>query len=120
MARQDDGCTFVLSDEVARTPVRCKNRFGIEIAGVTHDAALGGMDLFMSLVHLHGGPAPVRRFLPEHLQLIANGDIIRARSSTSRFPWRRPPRATAPWTSDAPSRHSSRSRAGTTWSTMEA
>jgi threonine dehydrogenase-like Zn-dependent dehydrogenase len=29
----------------------------------------------MSLVHLHGGPAPVRRFLPEHLELIANGDI---------------------------------------------
>ena len=29
----------------------------------------------MSLVHLHGGPAPVRRFLPEQLDLIANGDI---------------------------------------------
>jgi threonine dehydrogenase-like Zn-dependent dehydrogenase len=47
----------------------------VGFVGVTHDAAIGGMDLFMSLVHLHGGPAPVRRFLPEHLKLIANGDI---------------------------------------------
>ena len=29
----------------------------------------------MSLVHLHGGPAPVRRFLRENMELIANGDI---------------------------------------------
>jgi threonine dehydrogenase-like Zn-dependent dehydrogenase len=47
----------------------------VGFVGVTHDAAIGGMELFMSLVHLHGGPAPVRRFLPEHLKLIANGDI---------------------------------------------
>jgi threonine dehydrogenase-like Zn-dependent dehydrogenase len=38
--------------------------------GVFHDTALGGLDLFFSGVHLHGGPAPVRRFLPELLQLI--------------------------------------------------
>jgi threonine dehydrogenase-like Zn-dependent dehydrogenase len=47
----------------------------VGFVGVTHDAAIGGMDLFLSLVHLHGGPAPVRRFLPEHLKLIGNGDI---------------------------------------------
>ena len=28
------------------------------------------MELFFSGVHLHGGPAPVRRFLPELIQLI--------------------------------------------------
>ena len=32
--------------------------------GVTHDVALDGMELFFSHVNLHGGPAPVRRFLP--------------------------------------------------------
>ena len=53
----------------------CRPGGHVGFVGVTHDAAIGGMDLFMSLVHLHGGPAPVRRFLPEHLQLIANGDI---------------------------------------------
>ncbi|WP_367127604.1 zinc-dependent alcohol dehydrogenase family protein [Saccharothrix sp. HUAS TT1] len=43
--------------------------------GVTHDVALPGMDLFFSHVHLHGGPAPVRRFLPELIDLIQNRAI---------------------------------------------
>ena len=33
------------------------------------------MDLFWSIVHLHGGPAPVRRFLPELIDLIWNREI---------------------------------------------
>jgi threonine dehydrogenase-like Zn-dependent dehydrogenase len=42
----------------------------VGFVGVAHDVALPGMDLFWSLVHLHGGPAPVRRFLPELIDLI--------------------------------------------------
>ena len=38
--------------------------------GVSHDVELDGQELFFSGVHLHGGPAPVRRFLPELIQLI--------------------------------------------------
>lgn len=38
--------------------------------GVSHDVALSGSALFFGLVHLHGGPAPVRRYLPELIQLI--------------------------------------------------
>jgi len=38
--------------------------------GVSHDVALPGEELFFSGVHLHGGPAPVRRFLPELIDLI--------------------------------------------------
>jgi threonine dehydrogenase-like Zn-dependent dehydrogenase len=38
--------------------------------GVTHGVKLDGLDLFFTGVHLHGGPAPVRRFLPELIQLI--------------------------------------------------
>ena len=38
--------------------------------GVSHDVALPGNELFFSGVHLHGGPAPVRRFLPELIDLI--------------------------------------------------
>lgn len=38
--------------------------------GVAHDVALPGEELFFSGVHLHGGPAPVRRFLPELIRLI--------------------------------------------------
>jgi threonine dehydrogenase-like Zn-dependent dehydrogenase len=38
--------------------------------GVSHDVQLPGDELFFSGVHLHGGPAPVRRFLPELIDLI--------------------------------------------------
>jgi threonine dehydrogenase-like Zn-dependent dehydrogenase len=47
----------------------------VGFVGVGHGVALPGMDLFWSLVHLHGGPAPVRRFLPELIDLIWNGEI---------------------------------------------
>jgi threonine dehydrogenase-like Zn-dependent dehydrogenase len=43
--------------------------------GVTHDVELPGTELFFSGVHLHGGPAPVRRFLPELVDLIWNRRI---------------------------------------------
>ena len=37
--------------------------------GVPHGVELDGEKLFFSHVHLHGGPAPVRRFLPELVDL---------------------------------------------------
>jgi threonine dehydrogenase-like Zn-dependent dehydrogenase len=43
--------------------------------GVAHDVELPGEELFYSHVHLHGGPAPVRRFLPELIGLIWNRQI---------------------------------------------
>ena len=43
--------------------------------GVSHDVELPGLELFFSGVHLHGGPAPVRRFLPELIDLIWNRTI---------------------------------------------
>ncbi|TQJ23409.1 threonine dehydrogenase-like Zn-dependent dehydrogenase [Micromonospora sp. A202] len=43
--------------------------------GVAHDVELPGDELFFSHVHLHGGPAPVRRFLPELIDLIATRQI---------------------------------------------
>jgi threonine dehydrogenase-like Zn-dependent dehydrogenase len=47
----------------------------IGYVGVLHDVALQGDDLFMSHVHLHGGPAPVRRFLPDLIDLICDRKI---------------------------------------------
>lgn len=44
-------------------------------AGVAHGVALDGEELFYSHVHLHGGPAPVRRFLPELIDLIWSRQI---------------------------------------------
>jgi threonine dehydrogenase-like Zn-dependent dehydrogenase len=43
--------------------------------GVAHDVSLEGQELFFSAVHLHGGPAPVRRFLPDLIELIWNRKI---------------------------------------------
>jgi threonine dehydrogenase-like Zn-dependent dehydrogenase len=43
--------------------------------GVSHEVELPGLELFFSGVHLHGGPAPVRRFLPELIDLIMSGAI---------------------------------------------
>jgi threonine dehydrogenase-like Zn-dependent dehydrogenase len=43
--------------------------------GVSHDVQLPGDELFFSGVHLHGGPAPVRRFLPELVELICSRQI---------------------------------------------
>ena len=43
--------------------------------GVSHDVELLGLELFFSGVHLHGGPAPVRRFLPDLIDLIWNRTI---------------------------------------------
>ncbi len=38
--------------------------------GVPHGVALDGEQLFFAHVHLHGGPAPVRRFLPKLIELV--------------------------------------------------
>src|SRR5438067_5344768 len=43
--------------------------------GVSHDVTLPGDELFFSGVHLHGGPAPVRRFLPDLTDRIRTGAI---------------------------------------------
>ncbi|MDR7301080.1 threonine dehydrogenase-like Zn-dependent dehydrogenase [Haloactinomyces albus] len=43
--------------------------------GITHDVRLPGEELFFSQVHLHGGHAPVRRFLPQLIELIFNREI---------------------------------------------
>ena len=43
--------------------------------GVPHGVELKGEELFFSHVRLHGGPAPVRRFLPELIDLVWNRKI---------------------------------------------
>jgi threonine dehydrogenase-like Zn-dependent dehydrogenase len=43
--------------------------------GVPHGVSLDGQKLFFAHVHLHGGPAPVRRFLPDLINLVWKGKI---------------------------------------------
>ena len=47
----------------------------IGYVGVPHGVALDGEQLFFSHVHLHGGPAPVRRYLPDLIKLVLNRKI---------------------------------------------
>ena len=47
----------------------------IGYVGVPHGVQLDGADLFYRHVHLHGGPAPVRRYLPQLIDLVFDGTI---------------------------------------------
>jgi threonine dehydrogenase-like Zn-dependent dehydrogenase len=42
----------------------------VGFVGVLHDVSIAGGDIFMTHVHVHGGPAPVRRFLPDLIDRI--------------------------------------------------
>jgi threonine dehydrogenase-like Zn-dependent dehydrogenase len=47
----------------------------VSYVGVPHGVALDGGELFFAHVHLHGGPAPVRRYLPQLIDLVWNRKI---------------------------------------------
>jgi threonine dehydrogenase-like Zn-dependent dehydrogenase len=47
----------------------------VGFVGVSHGVELPGQEVFYAEVHLHGGPAPVRRFLPHLLDLVSSGKI---------------------------------------------
>ena len=42
----------------------------VGFVGVAHGVAIPGEELFYAEVHLHGGPAPVRRYLPQLIDLV--------------------------------------------------
>ena len=48
---------------------------GVGFVGVPHGVGLDGEQLFYSHVRLHGGPAPVRRYLPHLIDLVLKGVI---------------------------------------------
>jgi threonine dehydrogenase-like Zn-dependent dehydrogenase len=63
--------------ECVGTPESMKQAIGsvrpggyVSYVGVPHDVQLDGHNLFFRHVHLHGGPAPVRRYLPELIHSI--------------------------------------------------
>jgi len=47
----------------------------VSYVGVPHGVELEGAGLFFAHVHLHGGPAPVRRYLPQLIDLVLNEKI---------------------------------------------
>jgi threonine dehydrogenase-like Zn-dependent dehydrogenase len=47
----------------------------VSYVGVPHQVELNGQELFFSHVHLHGGPAPVRRYLPDLIDRVLKEKI---------------------------------------------
>lgn len=47
----------------------------VSYVGVPHGVELNGEELFFEHVHLHGGPAPVRKYLPKLIDLVWSGKI---------------------------------------------
>src|SRR6266496_2444531 len=64
------------TQEAIMQTIRSTRKGGyVSYVGVPHGVELSGEGLFFSHVHLHGGPAPVRRYLPELIDLVWNGKI---------------------------------------------
>ena len=56
--------------------IHCTRKGGhISYVGVPHEVELNVQALFFAHVHLHGGPAPVRRYLPQLIELVLNRTI---------------------------------------------
>ena len=53
----------------------CRPGGHVGFVGVSHDVSLDGGLLFITQVHLHGGPAPVRKYLPDLVERIVSGAI---------------------------------------------
>jgi threonine dehydrogenase-like Zn-dependent dehydrogenase len=47
----------------------------VSYVGVPHGVQLDGAGLFFTHIHLHGGPAPVRRYLPQLIDLVLKEKI---------------------------------------------
>lgn len=56
--------------------IRSTRRGGyVSYVGVPHGVELHGQELFFAHVHLHGGPAPVRHYLPHLIDLVLRREI---------------------------------------------
>ena len=64
----------------------CRPGGHVGFVGVSHDVNLPGGLLFGTEVHLHGGPAPVRRFLPDLIDRVLAGKINPGRVFDQRIP----------------------------------
>ncbi len=76
----------------------------VAVVGVSHGVQLPGEELFYAEVHLHGGPAPVRRFLPDLIRLIEERAIDPGRVFDLILPLSEAAEGYGPWTNAVPSR----------------
>jgi threonine dehydrogenase-like Zn-dependent dehydrogenase len=72
----DSALECVGSQESMMQAIRSTRPGGsVGFVGVPHGVQLDGAELFFAHVHLHGGPAPARRFLPDLIDMVWNGRI---------------------------------------------
>ena len=64
----------------------CRPGGHVGFVGVSHGVEIPGQPLFFAEVHLHGGPAPVRRFLPDLIDRILKREIDPSKVFTMRLP----------------------------------
>ena len=62
-------------ESMAQAIDACRPGGHVGFGGLNHGVDLEGRRLFSSLVHLHGGPAPVRRMLPDLIRRIQDREI---------------------------------------------
>jgi threonine dehydrogenase-like Zn-dependent dehydrogenase len=85
--------------------IRCTRPGGsVSYVGVPHGVELKGEQLFYAHVHLHGGPAPVRRYLPELISLVLEEKINPGKVFDLTLPPLKSPRDTGRWTNAGRSR----------------
>ena len=77
---------------------------GVGYVGVPHDASLDLGALFWTHVRLHGGPAPVRQFLPDLIKSVWNRKINPGKAFDSHCPSIKLQKDIARWTSAARSK----------------
>jgi threonine dehydrogenase-like Zn-dependent dehydrogenase len=64
------------TDEAMQQAIRATRAGGgVGFVGVPHGVTVTGRQLFSTMVQVHGGPAPVRRFLPDLIDLVWRGEI---------------------------------------------
>lgn len=64
----------------------CRPGGHVGYVGVSHGVTLEGQSLFFAEINLLGGPAPVRRFLPDLIDRILAGEINPGKVFTMRIP----------------------------------
>jgi threonine dehydrogenase-like Zn-dependent dehydrogenase len=78
------------TSESMRQAIQSARRGGyVSYVGVPHGVELRGEELFFAHVHLHGGPAPVRRFLPDLIELVWDKQINPGKVFDLRLPLER-------------------------------
>ncbi|MCA8959092.1 MAG: zinc-dependent alcohol dehydrogenase family protein [Planctomycetes bacterium] len=61
----------------------------VSYVGVPHEVQLDGQELFFAHVHMHGGPAPVRRYLPQLIDLVLEEKVDPGKVFDLRLPLER-------------------------------